>query len=81
MIHWIRIEWLRLKALRVWLARSPKQRAAVRNSKPETWRKIDAFLDARRELDTRSSRRISRDSAQDGAGHGPSGDDPGRQGG
>lgn len=49
MLKWIRIEWLRLKAMWAWLTLTPLARQAVRNATPETIRKIDAILETRRE--------------------------------
>ena len=49
MLHWLRIEWLFLKGLWAWLTLTPLARTAVRNSSPETWQRIDAILDERRD--------------------------------
>lgn len=54
MLPWIRIEWLFLKGLWAWLTLTPKARTAVRNSSPQTWQRIDAILDARRERSTQT---------------------------
>ena len=49
MLHWIQIEWLRLRAIWALLWLTPKARQAVLNTSAATWEKIDAELEKRRE--------------------------------
>lgn len=49
MLQSIRIELARLRAAWALARLTPLAREAVLKSAPETWRKIDAILDARRE--------------------------------